>query len=236
MASRRASFWLVVLAAFGALSSGCFLDASAYDGAGAGSGTTSAPAGGGAATGGSGTGNGGSGAGTSAGGATGGAGGATGGTTASGGTTTTTTTTGMTCSKDTDCPDPGGPCVAPKCDKGVCSGKPDNDKLICGAAMGECYDVAKCDGGACVSAPLPNGTALTDLSLGDCSRPVCDGNGNAILAPNDVDKPFSTQCADFACAGGSLLMTPKNEGQSCLAVGVCCGNGKCCDASCLVCL
>lgn len=222
--SLRPAAALVTAAAFAASLSGCLLDASAYDsaGAGAGSGTTKTTVGG-AAQGGSGTGNGGSGASGAAGGAT-----SSGGATSAGGTTTTTAATD--CTKDGDCPDPGGLCVAAKCDKGLCTGKPDNDKAVCGIAMGECYDLAKCDAMECKSLPLPNDSPLPSFP-DDCKKRVCNGAGTAVDKPDPDDHQPSDECMERSCNGDSLVETPIHIGGTCLFnTGVCCA-GVCCVAA-----
>jgi hypothetical protein len=220
MAFRRASPWLLVFAAFGALSSGCFLDASAYDGAGAGSGTTS----GGAAAGGSGTGNGGSGAATSAGGTTGAAGGAT----------------GTECMTFSDCPVSPSMCIEVACESGKCKKNPVHEGANCAPAPDSCHEQARCVAGDCTAMQLPPDTVISIAPAGDCQHIVCDANGQLVSKADDADKPAGKECSAGACGNGSPTQTPANEGGSCgsgfggCCAGTCCINAtsKCCGAAC----
>lgn len=203
--------WLLLLGSL----SGCLFDASAFDtsasGATGGShdtGTTSTTATGGAGA-------------SSTGGATS-AGGATGG-------TTTTTTTPPECAADTDCPDPGGLCVGPRCAMGKCETKPENEGVACDIVKGQCDSGSLCTNGACMPVYKPAGTEVLGTALDDCKKRVCDGAGNEMDAPDPNDHLPSDDCMDRMCSGMDPVEMPINIGLDCAF-----GTGKCCDGICCI--
>lgn len=235
LSSHRAAS-LAITAAVAALVSGCLLDSSAFEAAGAGaaSGTTTG-SGGGATTstttvpssGGSGVGAGGAAAG---GGGAGGAGGA-----AAGGAGGGTTTTSPPCTVDGDCPDDPSSCLGPRCDKGTCTTKNTNEGGVCGEAMSVCHDVARCKAGACESKPLPNDHPVEDMDPGNCQKNVCDGQGAVKSKNDDSDVPDSSYCALRTCMGGAVKEVVQNEGKTCFLGSECCSNARCCGFGCTVC-
>lgn len=198
------------------LVTGCFFDASAFDSGSSSTASGGKSSGGGQATGGSTTGTGGSGAGTTA----------SGGHTSSGGSTTTTTTP-PECMVDSDCPDPSGVCILPRCIGGKCGSAPATDGTTCDLPLSDCDSGAQCMSGTCTAIHKSAGTTLPDDPK-NCSKIVCDGNGNVKTEADPDDPPDSNDCNSGYCDGTTPMTMPVNEGGNCLfVVGKCC-TGTCC--------
>lgn len=130
-----------------------------------------------------------------------------------------TTETGP-CERDDQCPYPGGQCMGPRCEDGVCGGKPLPDgTLWSGGTPGDCrHDV--CDGAGGLKSVLADDPP--QQTPGDCERFVCEGGeivaiGDASDVPND-----GNDCTDDACVDG----VPTNTQ---LPVNTACGGGFCHD-------
>jgi hypothetical protein len=112
--------------------------------------------------------------------------GGTGGTGGTGGATTTTTTTTTDPACMQSCDD-ANPCTADACQAGTC-----------------------------VNEPVSDGSALEDLDLKDCKKPVC--HGGVITDdpdPNQVPDPSQDGCSDPFCNGTVPSSVPKNDGGLC---------------------
>jgi len=97
---------------------------------------------------------------------------------------------------------------------------------------GEHCTLEGCSNTTPVHIPLANNTVLPPEQqvANDCNVKVCSG-GVAIDAPDDQDRPLSTDCQDGTCSAGQAGMTPK-------VGGIACGENQVCDdaGSCIACL
>lgn len=232
MSFPRSVVFVVILAAGAAGVAGCFLEGTAFEGAGGAAGGS----GGGGGGGGNGAGN--EGAGASGTTTSTGSTASTNVTTSTGGTTSSTMTSTSTCTLDTDCPDPdpNSICLEPRCASGVCTDLKAHGGEVCGGSVGDCHALPTCVDGECLAEPLGSGTELPDSNFEDCLKPVCNGEGSAENVPDDSQAPQSTKCKSKGCMNGAVTSEPQNEGEDCFqGIATCC-DGKCCDGfACLVC-
>jgi len=89
-----------------------------------------------------------------------------------------------------------------------------------------------CEENACVAAntaegPLPPAAQAP----GDCERLNCDGQGNLVSLPDDMDAPAPTSCATPSCAQGEVVVDFAPIGTPCGNAGQCDDQGNC--SSCL---
>jgi cysteine-rich repeat protein len=107
-----------------------------------------------------------------------------------------------------------------------------------------CRAAVACDSGACVFEDAPDGTALSEQTLGDCATIVCDGKGasHAVAAPDDVEDD-GDPCTLDTCSG--TMPTHTSQGCACVPgstqgcysgpmltqdIGICHGGTQVCDA------
>lgn len=127
-----------------------------------------------------------------------------------GGSTTSSTTTGT-----------GGGGGQPECNApGDCPGQDS-----------ECAK-RTCNQGTCGTMNTAEGTAVAAQTAFDCVEVQCDGMGNAIPAPDDLDiEDDNNDCTADTCSEGLPVHTP-------VAPSTMCGNGQFCNANaqCVECL
>src|SRR5690242_20065725 len=58
----------------------------------------------------------------------------------------------------------------------------------CPSTANECI-MAVCSNARCDTKSVPPGTTITDQTVGDCKKRICDNNGVAVEATDDSDKP-----------------------------------------------
>ena len=93
----------------------------------------------------------------------------------------------------------------------------------CPAPANEC-SIAVCASGACGSTNVPQGTALSQQTPGDCKLAQCDGQGHVEQIALDTDLPVvDDPCASAACTDGVPSTPPRCSGATAL----------CCQGTCL---
>jgi hypothetical protein len=152
---------------------------------------------------------------------------------------------------NTDPPVSSNPCFTYVCDQGtpkqsfVTIGTDCGANLICdgaGACVG-CVSPSNCPGqddecrtrtctsGTCGETFAPSGTAVSQQTIGDCQKNVCDGAGNTTTMDDDTDLPNDdgNPCTTSVCVSGVPTHEPVAEGTSCNANGgsVCNDLGVC---------
>lgn len=79
----------------------------------------------------------------------------------------------------------------------------------CPASLNECV-TPTCNGGACGTSFVANGTPVSAQTAGDCKEAVCNGAGATIaIAAADDTHDDQNPCTADGCNGGSVLHTPK---------------------------
>jgi hypothetical protein len=114
-------------------------------------------------------------------------------TTTSSTSSTTSTTLGDQCATGADCPPTGNECIA-----ATCTGSP----KMCGVTF------------------LDQTHAVSNQTLGDCQKIVCDGAGGTVSVDDPIDLPFSnTVCDTPSCVGHPLVpvLIPAPTGTDCTA-------------------
>ena len=84
--------------------------------------------------------------------------------------------------------------------------------------------------GVCTAIHKSAGTVLPDDPF-NCSKSVCDGNGNLKTEADPDDHLGSDSCVSRYCDGTNVVEDPINQGGNCAFGGGKCCNGNCCIAA-----
>jgi hypothetical protein len=84
-----------------------------------------------------------------------------------------------------------------------------------------------CAASACKATYMATGTAVPDVTKGDCKHPQCDGHGAIVEVADPADTPTSADpCMVGTCTAAGPTLSSAPAGTGC-AAGVCDGAGSC---------